>query len=257
VAGATVSVAVRTPTWGQVLLTKTNGDGRFVIDLSESKYDDPDLRIGITVTAAGFEDHVVEDLAPSAVAPAAALVLRLVRAAKLEPGRLTGRVLYDTGDPFQGGITLSFSREDGPAQVFRVETGEDGSYEVTGIQPGKYRLRTAPRSHGVLLDTGKTLVIPSGGEEQADLTIPRGGDVKLTLVDDRGDAIGDLRVEVLDSDGEEIASWTGPLSGYVLPDLPPGEVRVRVSAAGFVPEERVVTVVKDDVVPLRVVLRRR
>jgi len=249
VAGATVRLTLSLGGWSQV---EADAKGRFAFDLTDERYSDPRLRFTVLVTAGGFEDATVEALTLEQVRPHASLAVKLIRAVIVEPGRLRGRVLYDTGDPFHGALTLSFSREGRAGEIFRIETNEKGEFLVEKVPPGEYVLRTAPHGESILRETGKTLVIPPGGEETTEFTLTRGGDVSVKITGEDGAALADVDVVVIDEDGAEQRRFHIPDGAGIVPDLPPGQVRIRVTKAGYGTTESEVTVVKDQVTDLAV-----
>jgi len=244
VAGATVRLTLSSGGWSQV---EADEKGRFAFDLTDIRYSDPRLRFTVLVTAGGFEDATVADLTLEQVRPAAKLTVKLIRAVVVEPGRLRGRVLYDTGDPFHGSLTLSFSTEGKAGEIFRIATNEKGEFLVPKVVPGEYVLRSAPHGESILRETGKTLRIPPGGEETTEFTLTRGGDLKLTVTGPDGAAVKEAAVAVLDEGGAERRSFILPLGTAVIPDLVPGKVRIRVSKTSLETAETEVTVVKDQV----------
>lgn len=257
VAGATVTLTARSPAWSVRLLVPTDEAGRFVVDLSDERFGAEGLRFDVQIAGDAFEDFARNDLTLAQVSPEGALTLELVPAPPQEPGTLRGRVLYDTGEPFANGrLKLSFSREMRAPQIFDTETGPDGSFEVSGITPGEYSLRTASENERVLRDSGKRLLIPPGGTETTEITLPRGGDLVISVVDPRGDPVKDAQVTVYDAEGAALGSWI--LSGAArIPDVTPGKVTVRAIAPGFAPGEAAATAVKDARTPVRIVLDPR
>ncbi len=66
-----------------------------------------------------------------------------IDAALPQGGSISGTVHDSNGDPV-GGVELSLSDANGnPVQVFG-STQQDGSYEITGLPPGTYKLEFEP-----------------------------------------------------------------------------------------------------------------
>jgi hypothetical protein len=230
----------------------TDDRGHFGFDLTDDRYSDPRLRFTVLVTADGYEDATVADLSLDQVRPRASLTVKLVRAVAVEPGRLRGTVRYDTGAPFHGSLTLSFSREGKAGEIFKVETNEKGEFLVPEIKPGEYVLRSAPHGESLLRETGKTLRIPPGGEETTEFTLTRGGDLKVSVTGPDGNPVKESKVEVTTGDRTRLRTFVLPEGAAVLPDLTPGKVRVRVTKPGYETAEMEATVVKDQVTELDV-----
>jgi len=238
-------------------IVNTYEDGRFAFDLSESRFSGDGIRFHLRISADGYEETSLEDLTVEDLAPKAKLRVSMVKAAPLEPGRLRGRVLYDTGAPFVGSLTLSFAREGKAGQVYRIETDEQGDFLIEGVPPGEYLLRSAPHRSNILRETGKQLVITPGGEESTEFTLVRGGDLRLKVVAADGGVAEGATVSVLGPDGTPADTLAVTKGGAVLLDLAPGEVRLRVSAPGHHDETVTATVEKDGAVPLTVHLREK
>jgi hypothetical protein len=257
--GATVKLVIRGPAGSQTWKIATLPNGRFTLDLSDDKYASEKLRYDVYASADGYEDASLTDLTIDDLLPDAKLRVPLVRAPVRQPGRLRGRALYDTGDPFgHAQFTLSFGAEGKAGQVFRVTTDENGEFVIEGVPSGEYVLRTAPRRSLVLRDTGKTLVIPPGGEETTEFVFTRGGDLEVRVSGFDGRAVDGAEVRVLDEAGRPGDPYPAGKGGVVIHDLAPGVVRIKVSAPGHRAEEVSVTVEKGDraTVPVRLEEKR-
>lgn len=67
------------------------------------------------------------------------------------PGSITGRVTAgDTGQPIAG-ICASASQIGGPA-VTSARTGSDGTYAISGVTPGRYRVKFHDCTHNAFAD---------------------------------------------------------------------------------------------------------
>jgi hypothetical protein len=252
VAGATVRLTITAGDREESRIVQTFEDGRFAFDLAEPVYAGPGLVFSVRASADGFEEGAREELALADLLPGAGFTLALLRGVPAEPGRLRGRVLYDTGAPFVGILTLSFSRPGRAGQMLRTETDEQGGYALDGVIPGEYVLRSAVRDERRLRETGRTLVITPGGEAEADLVVPRGGDVEVTVEDEAGEPLKGAQVDLLDEEGA--VSKTVPVPGgrVLIHDLAPGTAVLRVTAPGRRPESVEVVVARDSMTPVRV-----
>jgi hypothetical protein len=224
---------------GGAQIVTTFSDGRFAFDLSDPRLSAEGMKFHLRIAAEGYEERSIENLSAEDLAPEAKLRVPLLKAAPQEPGRLRGRVLYDTGAPFHGSMTLSFSPEGKAGQVERIETDEDGNFLIEGVPPGEYRLRSAPHRSNILRETGQRLVITPGGEENTEFTLIRGGDVALQVRGPGGDPVEGTIVSVLDGAGEVM------------------DTLLRISAPGYEDQTVTATVQKDSSVPVTVHLRER
>ncbi len=248
--GVTVKLEIRTRQFTGSQFFKTVADGRFSFDLTQEDLEDQEVELTLRVSGAGYVELTATALSLEELSPARKYVLRLIEAVPEEPGILIGRVLYDTGAPFVGSLTLSFSREGSAGDIFRVRTDDEGRFKLPGIPPGEYRLHTAPHSTEVLLETGKVILITAGGEEMTEFTIPRGGDVKITVTDDRGEIVADAEAALLDATGATIRVHPARDGAIVFHDLEPGEVRFKVTAPGYGFATLTATIEKDRAVGL-------
>ncbi|MCU0726094.1 MAG: carboxypeptidase-like regulatory domain-containing protein [Planctomycetes bacterium] len=249
---ATVRLTITAGDREEARIVQTMDDGRFAFDLSDPVYGAPGLGFVVRASAEGFEEGAREGLALADLLPGAGFTLALLRGVPAEPGRLRGRVLYDTGAPFVGSITLSFSRPGRAGQILRAETDEQGLFVVDGVLPGEYALRSALRDEERLRETGRTLVIVSGGEAEADLVVPRGGDVEVTVEDEGGELLEGAKVDLLDGSGAVARTFEAGAGRVLIHDLAPGTAVLRVTAPGRRPESVEVLVARDTMAPVRV-----
>jgi hypothetical protein len=251
VPGATVRLDVRGPRGTHGKIVTTVESGRFSFDLSGEAYSSEKLRYDVLVSAEGYEDAKVTSLTIEDLLPEAKLRIPLVRAPVRQPGRLRGRALYDTGEPFRGWITISFSVEGKAGQVYRVSTDDNGEFLVEGVPSGEYVLHTAPRRSLVLMETGKRLVIPPNGEETTEFVFTRGGDVEVRITDLAGEVPEGALVRLLDGDGKPGEPYPAKTGVVVIQDVPPGMVRIRVGAPGHQDQEVAVSVTKGARTPVQ------
>jgi len=250
ITGVTVKLEIRTKQFTGGQFFKTMADGRFSFDLTNENLEDVEVELTLRVSGAGYVEQTASGLSLDDLSPGEKYVLRLIEAVAEEPGTLLGRVLYDTGAPFVGSLTLSFSREGSAGDIFRVKTDDEGRFKLPGIPPGEYKLHSAPHSTEILLETGKVLLITAGGEEMTEFTIPRGGDVKITVTDDRGEMVAGAEAALLDEAGATVRVNPARDGAIVFHDLEPGEARFRVTAPGHKPETLTTTIEKDRAVGL-------
>lgn len=89
-------------------------------------------------------------------------------------GRIAGRIVDEGEEPVPG-ARISAWPEEGPTDLDRVryaETGEDGSFRVSGLEDGTYRLDVSPLGRsGEFLFTRKTGVRP--GTTDLEIVMPR------------------------------------------------------------------------------------
>ena len=254
VASATVRLTLSTGGWSQ---TNCNALGVFGFDLSDPGYDNPRMRFTVLVTADGYVDAELADLTLEEVLPDASLIVKLVQDIVVEPGRLSGRVRYDTGAPFYGSLTLSFSSEGKAGEIFRIETNEQGEFLVPKVAAGEYVLRSAPHGESILRETGKTLVIPPGGEATTEFTLTRGGDLKFKATGRDGKVLENVELFITDEEGTETRTFRLVHAEGTIRDIAPGKVKLRVAKDGYTTAESEVTVVKDQAVEASVQLEEK
>ncbi len=100
--------------------------------------------------------------------------------ALVKSATVSGRVLTGDGAPVEG-ARLVLVQDRGSRHVATGRT--DGTFRFTGLEPGDYRLRAtarkgAPIEERVTLNAGKNTTI--------DVTLPEGGSVRVTIVDEDG-----------------------------------------------------------------------
>ncbi len=232
ISSATVTLEVRTARFTEILFFKDLVSGRFSFDLTGKDLEGEEVELTLMVTALGHAEQSARGLSLEDLRPEKKYVLRLIETVPEEPGTLIGRVLYDTGAPFLGTLTISLPRPGRAAEIFRVRTDKEGRFTLPGVPPGEYPLYTAPHRTEILLDTGNVLLIPSGGEVRTEFTIIRGGDVEISVTGDRGEQIDGAEVSLLDESGEAVMMQPMVDGKTTFLDLAPGEFRFQVSAPG-------------------------
>ena len=162
-------------------------------------------------------------------------------------GGITGRVTDATsGAGVETGITV-FDAQGRSAAGSYADAG--GMYEVVGLPPGSYFVRADwARPHlGALFDgvpcydgrcdpTAGTPVPVALGATTAgiNLSVPRGGSVSGTVVEETGSApVANASITLLDADGGWMGSAsTDVLGSYAVSGLVPGDAFVSVTNAG-------------------------
>jgi Carboxypeptidase regulatory-like domain len=82
----------------------------------------------------------------------------------LAAGALSGHVLDQTGMPLMG-VTVEARRHGGPARHTR--TDEEGGFRLTGLPPGRYRVRASARTLKPVVQNG--VQVPAAGVGQVQL----------------------------------------------------------------------------------------
>jgi hypothetical protein len=160
-----------------------------------------------------------------------------------EPARISGRVLAREGGPLPGALVVA-DREPafGPgAAVAQVAAGADGSFDLAGLDPGRYRLtaRAEGRAPGVARGV-------AAGRRDVVLELAEGGRLRGCVRDAASGApVAPFTVLVLDRRGpffrtlQRSRSFVDASGCYALDDLAPGPAAVVVSAPGFAPSAEV------------------
>ncbi|MEN8151134.1 MAG: carboxypeptidase-like regulatory domain-containing protein, partial [Planctomycetota bacterium] len=130
-------------------------------------------------------------------------------------------------------------------------------FVVPKVAAGEYVLRTAPHGESILRETGKTLVIPPGGEETTEFTIVRGGDVKISVTGPDGKVLENVELIVTGEDETEPRTFRMAVASGTIRDVAPGKARFRVAKDGYATAESEVTVVKDQVVTASVRMEKK
>lgn len=156
-----------------------------------------------------------------------------------EPAAIAGRVVAEGGGPVPGAL-VSVARE--PAfreglAVAQATTGEDGAFELPGLDPGRYRLTARAEGRA----SARLRGVPAG---KRDVLVELGEGARLAgCVRDAasGAAVAPFTVLVLDRRTplfrpvRRSRSFVDASGCYALDDLPRGPAAVVVSAPGFAP----------------------
>ena len=148
-------------------------------------------------------------------------------------GRLRGRVLGPTHQPVPGAYVEACHAVQKDL-VVRTRTDGEGKFVLNGIPIAAYHvLVTAAGLPPGRLDA--TAELP-GSDYPYDVSLGRGGNVRVTVVDRADRPIGDAQVFLEDIDGSSLHPWpsaTDPEGVAWVPGLPPGPVHLRVRAVGY------------------------
>jgi Carboxypeptidase regulatory-like domain len=243
--GASVKLAVKTRTYSAEHFCTTVEEGRFSVDLTDENLGAGEPELMLFVSATGYESQSAVGLGVADLSPEKEYLLKLVETVPEEPGTLFGRVLYDTGKPFRGFLTLSFSGANGSNHVRRATVDENGRFLMKDVPPGEYPLHSAPGASEELIATGQTVIITSGGREETEFTIIRGGDVQFDITDESGEQVPGAAAAWLGADGK-IRREKPAREGLVsFVDLPPGSASFRITGSAHVATTVHVEIEKD------------
>ncbi len=192
---------------------------------------------------------------------------------RLEEGaRLRGTVRNRKGEPVAD-VAIWHSSTCHPS--YQLRSDRDGRFEIGPLPPGTHEATF--RRDGWYCPARLVHVAETGQDATADVVLAIGGDVRVLVRDAEGAPVAGASaefIEVVDGDGRvvPIDAWRtstndrrphvsregqtrSDVSGLVHRQfLPPGTLRVRVSAPGFDPADASVTVVDEATVDVTVVL---
>jgi len=155
-------------------------------------------------------------------------------------GRIAGTVLEaGTATPVSGELVMAYDSAGTPSSS--AATASDGSYEVRGLVPGTYRVKTATETHqnelwdDVVCDpscdvsTGDPVAVSSGSTTSGiDFALARRGKITGTVTESVGGLpVASAAVNFHASDGAWIGSvYTASDGTYESPSLPDGSYHV-------------------------------
>ena len=151
---------------------------------------------------------------------------------EVDPGAvIRGKVVSRRGEPLED--VHVWGRTTGGAA--RAQTGHgsdtsrrDGSYELTGLRPGSYKLELGTRL-GIAPEDGFRVEVAAGATVERDLVLDAAGSIKGTVVDADGRPVGgvDITAQLTDGSGR---GWGTTLAddrgAFTIEGLRPGEYRV-------------------------------
>ena len=168
--------------------------------------------------------------------------------------------IFDPSESPIAGVTLKLLLEDGTDTGQRVVTNEQGFYEFTNLDRGKYRVMEihpegwidgidTPGSHGGVADSPGDMIREIMVDYGDDATEYNFGELLPGSIagrvhaspdgdcdfDEPGMPIEGVVIELLGNDGTVIATTTTDANGeYLFAELPPGEYQVReIQPAGY------------------------
>ena len=155
-------------------------------------------------------------------------------------GGITG-VVAGAGDSPLGGISVTAYQATGSgtwAWVSQATTGSDGSYSISGLSAGTYRLEFYDPS-GIYpseyydnvstldFDSANDIVVAAGATTSGvDTTLPVGGHITGTVTDSHHVGIGGFEIFVFDAGMNVNIGWTDPAGNYDVGGLATGTYRV-------------------------------
>ncbi|WP_459501728.1 carboxypeptidase regulatory-like domain-containing protein [Bacillus sp. C1] len=171
------------------------------------------------------------------------------------PASIIGTVVdANSGIPIIGAV-IQVLNENGHF-ITNAISNVEGKYIINGLTGGPYTVVATMQGY---IASSCNISLPPGGIVQADFSlVPNPASIQGRIVDQNGNPVNDAFVRVLDQNGNpvndafvrvldqnELFINSGVSDGngiYIVGNLPPGELRVVVSAAGFPRAIRVVTV---------------
>ena len=109
-------------------------------------------------------------------------------------------------------------------------SGRDGSYELTGLKPGSYKIEVTT-TRGLAPKDGFRVDVAAGATVEKDLVLEDGGTLSGTVVDANGVAVGGINISTRLVSGGGGRSWGGNHStddagAFTIEGLRPGDYRV-------------------------------
>ncbi len=183
-------------------------------------------------------------------------------------GGISGRVTNDVGFPLEGvGVSLENSKGE-PVFIFSLSsTGSDGRYGLEGLEFGSYTVVFDKKGFA---PARKAATVAGTGGASVDVVLRGGGGIAISVEDDQGAALADVRLELYEN-GKRVektltianlfdagVSRTNAQGATTISDLAPSTYAVKAIKDGYtlVSDPPVVTVVSGGVVPLKIVLRK-
>ena len=175
----------------------------------------------------GYQTRETYDAITVADAPVTGVVWEVDAGAVIK-----GKVLTRSGEPVEGADV--WARTTGGAARTKVgwggdESGRDGSYELTGLKPGTYRLEVSSTKGAAPKDGYKAEVV-AGGVTTKDLVLEDVGTLSGTVVDEKGVPVAGIEISTrLLSGGRN--GWGGDRStddagNFTIEGLRAGDYRV-------------------------------
>lgn len=142
-------------------------------------------------------------------------------------GRLQGQVAVETGsrEPTPlAGVTLII--EDENQQRIETKTNESGSFELTGLKPGKYTINPVLPENYIFRDQyqqSREVIITDRGCAKAPFWLNVAGRISGRVTDSRGrPAPADLELVSVDQEKRQLYGYTDEDGQYEIYGVPPG-----------------------------------
>ncbi len=138
---------------------------------------------------------------------------------------LTGVVVDVTGQAIVGAVVevvASFNGSPLPTEATRTTSGEEGSFSFEFLPPGQYLMRAS----GEQIETVAVWV--ETGETPVTLLVPTAGVVTVSVVDEAGEAIYPVSVELTQKERLLKRVWINGARGERFEGISPGEYGARV-----------------------------
>ncbi|MDQ3908037.1 MAG: carboxypeptidase-like regulatory domain-containing protein, partial [Acidobacteriota bacterium] len=125
---------------------------------------------------------------------------------KIPPNSITGRVVTASGEPVTN-ATVSVTRMNAPSPSRPSPAGADGSFVVSGLEPGVYRVTASAPSY-IQLDPESSRAETHRVGDSVTITLIKGGVINGKVRDSEGQPVVGVRVRALlvkDADGQPAA----------------------------------------------------
>ncbi len=134
---------------------------------------------------------------------------------------LAGRMLSEDGDPLVGAEVIAYDER---LNYGTATTTNDGSWSMTFLPAGRYRIRAMPGEESAYADrfypsewdfcSAEAVNLPDGGEvDGLDITVPLGGTLSGVLQDLGGNVLGGAAVYAQGVDSRTALGTRGTVSG--------------------------------------------
>jgi len=157
-------------------------------------------------------------------------------------GSISGTVRDDDGSPIAGARVWADPYDDGVTSN-SADTAADGSYKITGLLPGTYRVRVYADGfdweyYDDVQDSSAATPVPvSEGADTPgiDFSLTHLGSISGTVRDNEGNPIQGAWVHAapLGENGTQNSTHTEADGSYAIPELAPGEYQVYAESEGY------------------------
>jgi protocatechuate 3,4-dioxygenase beta subunit len=237
-----VSVFDMSDTW--INNTRTGSNGAYAIfGLTPGQY-----KVRVNTSGSGtdyaseYYDNVLSSTQATAVSVTAGEITPNIDFALATGGRITGRVVMDGTPPAEAitGLWVTASAFSNNEWAGNSQTQADGTYTITGLATGSYRIQIDTRRPGIMWVEEFYNNTPNYGAASAvavvagqttpdiDFSLSQGGKISGYVKDEAGNPIANMFVNVYSD------SWGAGMSSqadgyYETPGLPPGSYKVSVA----------------------------